>query len=269
MLPRTIAELEAKLRTRCAPAKPDPACPDAKAKGAKTLSAAVVGTAPWRTAQLYQAARKALTPPQKKSALTSAAVDSALLSMGLMSHFAGDLAQPYHVTRDYDGWDKNEGGIHAYFESDVVDAFSLSLEQEVFDFASKGKNLLRVLSRIPADVRGKLATDPLALAFALALDSQSRLEELGALDRSAAVTKPSRTDKGSKIKAERRPARDTAAAFHAIVVERLATAAEVVVQLWLAAWQDGGNADLTSYHSFAYPVAPAFVPPDYLDASAR
>lgn len=103
-----------------------------------------VGTAPWRISQLfylYVAALKSAKPADPAKPLSRAeleeAVNRALLYAGVMAHYVGDLSQPLHTTVDYDGWKKDQGGIHSYFEEAVVNAFPLSLDYEVFAAASK------------------------------------------------------------------------------------------------------------------------------------
>lgn len=66
------------------------------------------GTAPWRIQQLYDLAVGALKANQAVQALQMA---------GTMSHYVGDLSQPLHVTKNYDGQETGDPGIHSYFES--------------------------------------------------------------------------------------------------------------------------------------------------------
>ncbi len=43
------------------------------------------------------------------------------LTAGVMAHYFGDLAQPLHVSENYDGELTGQKGIHGYFEDDMVD----------------------------------------------------------------------------------------------------------------------------------------------------
>jgi hypothetical protein len=192
-------------------------------------------------------------------------VDRAFLTAGIMSHFVGDLGNPYHATRNYDGWETGQGGVHSYFETAVVNSHRLALDQEVLDEALTGRGLERVLAQLPSTNRTALSRDPVALTFALALESYSRLEAANDIDRRFAVLKPSRSGQDDKrVSAERRPASELRAKLHKLHVERLATAAEVLASLWLQAWNDAGRPTFKDYRSFAYPVAPEFIQPDYL-----
>jgi len=66
------------------------------------------GTAPWRARQMYDLALESLRSGDYKLALEYA---------GVMSHYVGDMSQPLHDTKNYDGEETNQKGIHAFFES--------------------------------------------------------------------------------------------------------------------------------------------------------
>jgi hypothetical protein len=70
------------------------------------------GTAPWRVLQLYDLGVKALKEYD---------FDEAILYLGAMGHYVGDLGQPFHVTLNFDGqhFTSPAGGIHATFESKI------------------------------------------------------------------------------------------------------------------------------------------------------
>jgi len=70
------------------------------------------GTAPWRIKQLYDLGVAALRRHDFASGLEMA---------GTMSHYIGDLAQPLHVTKNYDGNETGNPGIHKFFESDNLE----------------------------------------------------------------------------------------------------------------------------------------------------
>jgi hypothetical protein len=149
----------------------------------------------------------------------------------------------------------------------VVASYRLILDQEVFDAAMNGHAMERVMKQIPKESRAALAHDPVSIAIALALDSHSRLAAANDIDKKFAIIKPSGTGPdGKRFAAERRDASELRFKYHDMTVERLATAAEVLANLWYQAWQDAGKPDFKGYQSFAYPVAPDFVVPDYLSA---
>lgn len=261
--PSTIAALEAQVSALCGQAPSGYVCP--MEKGAQKVDAATIGTAPFRVRQLFD--RMVVALSEAKVATTPkammAATDEALLDAGIMAHFVGDLGNPWHGTRDYDGWESGQGGIHKYFEEELVNALPLSLDEDVISEALRGKPFQRVTQQMPAAQRANLRTNPLAVAWALTFDSLAHLDEVRALDRKVALRKPSSAERGLKLKAERRDPRDVRGDFRIILTERLATAADTLAALWLAAYEKAGKPSLKGYRSFTYPLAPAFITPNY------
>ncbi|MEO8360616.1 MAG: hypothetical protein ABI672_11350 [Vicinamibacteria bacterium] len=261
-IPRILPDGVARMRQMCADKKAGYVCP---VKGEANPNESSAGTAPWRVNQMYRRTVESFKAMNEGEKIDAAAVDRALLTAGLMSHFVGDLGNPYHATAEYDGWGNGEGGIHSYFESSVVLSYRLILDQEVFDAAMAGHAMVRVMKQIPAASRVELERDPIAIAVALALDSHSRLAEANRIDKTFAIIKPSGIGPdGKRFQAERRDASELRFKYHELHIERLATAAEVLANLWYMAWVDAGKPDFKGYQSFAYPLAPEFIPPDYL-----
>lgn len=260
--PRDLAAILTRMEALCASPPKGYVCPAREGSAPDQNSA---GTAPWRVGQLFRLTVESLKAAQTGERLDSDAVDSAFLTAGLMSHFVGDLGNPYHATRNYDGWETGQGGVHSYFESALVSSYRLDLDQEVFDAALTGKGLARVLTQIKVSERSSTGRDPVALALALAFDSHARLDAANDIDRKFAVQKASGVGaEGKRLAAQRRDASELRPKFHDLVVERLATAAEVLANLWLLAWEDAGRPDFKGYQSWAYPVSPDFIPADYL-----
>lgn len=261
-IPKTPAAALARMKELCGAPPKGYVC---AARPGSTPDESSAGTAPWRVGQLYRMTVESLKASNTGGKVDSAAVDRAFLTAGIMSHFVGDLGNPYHATRNYDGWETGQGGIHGYFESALVSSYRLALDQEVFDAALEGRGLERTLRAVPAADRDRVSRDPIALAMALALDSHTRLDAANALDLKFAVTaKSSAGPDGKRVSAERRDASELRPKFHDLTVERLATAAEVLANLWYAAWVEAGKPDFKGYQSFAYPVGPEFIAPDYL-----
>ncbi len=69
------------------------------------------GSAVWRAAQFYDLMVKALSTGDCATALQMG---------GVLGHYIGDLSQPMHNTSDYDGQSIDDPGIHAYFETTLV-----------------------------------------------------------------------------------------------------------------------------------------------------
>lgn len=229
-----------------------------------------VGTAPWRVKQLADAMKVALQkaknvdaePPTERSATFERAVNEALLNAGIMSHFVGDLSNPYHTTRNHDGWETGNGGVHRYFETALVMELPLSLEGEVYDFAQKNHPLKAALAALPDKERQEVQGDPLRMAFFLALNSHARLKDAIALDTKLAVISPS--GKGAPRKpAIRKPAAEVMEAFKPIIIERLAIGAEALAMIWEQAWESASKPDLSKFKSYAYFLTPEFIVPRY------
>ena len=75
------------------------------------------GTAPWRAYQMYREA---------VSALKRRDVPVALVYLGAMGHYVGDMSQPFHASLNYDGQYPNNiaYGIHGAFETDMLDQYA-------------------------------------------------------------------------------------------------------------------------------------------------
>ena len=89
------------------------------------------GTATWRINQFYEASVAAL---KRKSFLKG------LQMAGVMSHYVGDLSQPLHVSKNYDGQKTNNPGIHKFFET--INLENSDSEELIADVTDQAKVLL-------------------------------------------------------------------------------------------------------------------------------
>ncbi|NBW81675.1 hypothetical protein EBR21_07960 [bacterium] len=89
------------------------------------------GTVPWRSEQMYMLALAALKRNDDVTAIQMA---------GALSHYIGDISQPLHVTRNYDGPAPNKNGIHKFFETDNLNSTDKSQLRE--SVLQTGKTLL-------------------------------------------------------------------------------------------------------------------------------
>jgi len=263
-MPLTIAAMEQAMAAVCE-ASPEPRAGHcAKAAQAAKPRAALAGTAAFRIKELYdlmvQDLRESGHAADAQAAIR--AMDRALLHAGLLSHFVADLAHPFHTTTDYDGFGRGLGGIHVYFEGDIVMAMPLTLDARVFEAARK-----KPFAQLGQWVTGASAavwdTNPLAIAYALILDSHQQIAKLVELDRKFAVTKASIERDGFKVKAERRAPSTIEQHFRDFATKRLALAADTLAHLWLAAWKEAGSPDLKQYDSKVYFLNPPFLTPTY------
>lgn len=86
------------------------------------------GSAPWRIVQLYKLGleemRQAKKSRQNKDeAGASIHFKKALLAMGAMGHYVGDMGQPFHSSLNFDGQasEPPQSGIHHNFEAQILD----------------------------------------------------------------------------------------------------------------------------------------------------
>ena len=155
-----------------------------------------VGTLPWRAQQFASLYARALSRYPKTScgSIESTPLHptrEALTYAGLLAHFIGDASQPFHSTVDHDGLETGQGGIHQYFETDLVDSLELGLDAQVF---ARAKELLLAPATRPRSVawfhsqvektfgRPKPENQVTALLFTEIADSFSRLSETRAND---------------------------------------------------------------------------------------
>jgi hypothetical protein len=94
-------------------------------------SVIVNGTATWRINQFYSNAVAALKKNNYLKGLQMA---------GAMSHYVGDLSQPLHVSKNYDGHETNNPGIHKFFET--INLENADPEELIADVTDQAKILL-------------------------------------------------------------------------------------------------------------------------------
>lgn len=177
------------------------------------------------------------------------------VSMGILGHFVGDNAQPFHNTSDYDGYAANQGGIHSYYEEQSVAFLPPSLIGDVVKKAGKLKS-----TRF---MNGKTNLEKMK---SLAIISVSEIKSVLKADP---MTKNSvlKVEKGMSLKtpAERRPAEIGAKRFEKLIVEEMARAATLLAYFWDDIYEQSGKPDLKPYRSYKFPHLVDFILPDYYD----
>ena len=227
----------------------------------------MMGSLWWRTDQFYRLAvaagkRAKQTPTipkntrwnKKQMASYDRAVFEMLVSMGVMGHYIGDAAMPYHNILDYDGWKKGRGGIHSFYESESVDQFDLHFLGRLFDTAQTLK-----------DTTGLKPNDVLGRMRALSILSKNDIPQIEANDEifeRSKQTPPSR--KEMKSHAKRPPAEIAFKKFEPLILNEMARAARQLAGFWDALYVDAGRPDLSVYKNYEYPLTPDFIAPDYL-----
>jgi hypothetical protein len=205
---------------------------------------------------------------------------AATVLAGILSHIVGDLTQPLHVSVDYDGWMEGQGGIHSYFETDILQALDEGLVTRIS--AQADRHSADILASIPLSAAEILKPWGVARALlAVSADSWGNLAEVLRIDREVALYRDdNRNWQGSlgsfltpsdnphsfshhQLKPARRVGahnRAVLAAFGPLVEERLALATVVLSQLWLLAYHAGGSPLLKGLNTRAMPY-PSQVPP--------
>lgn len=218
------------------------------------------GHAPFRIEQFTTEMSRALTQLKQLEKNPKASLeeknkwmDQALLYAGLLSHFIGDLANPHHTTVDYDGWLSEQGGLHSYFETELLDAQDLGLEQIVLEDARRHKPARALFSQAGGD--------PLRMSWVLAQNSHAQKDDLLSLDRRYSLL--TKSQKESRVRATRRAPQEVAGKFRDLLIVRLAVGADALAEFWRMAWVKAGQPDVSFYRSNSYPVQPDFIPLTY------
>jgi hypothetical protein len=180
------------------------------------------------------------------------------VSLGLMGHFVGDTSQPLHTTANFDGWANGHGGLHAYYEDDVVSQFDGDLQALVLKEA-RGIKTASFLK--PGSVVEKMKR--------LSETSLSEFDQIFKLDP---VITPSTVvnEKGLEIKtpAVRQSAAVGFKRMNKIIVKQLARSSLLLAQLWDQAYVEAGRPTLSASKLYKYPLTVEFIAPDYLPTSA-
>jgi hypothetical protein len=226
----------------------------------------------WRADQFYRIAVKAgqeaasFPPPsnskeeQNDELPYNKAFYEMIVAMGLMGHFVGDNAQPFHVTSDYDGYQANHGGIHAYYEDAAVAYFGPDMQDRIVKKAAslKGEDFMKDSKSVVERMR------------ALAELSEKDIKKVLKVDP---VTAPStfKQEKGINIKsaAKRQPAEVGFKKFEKLILEQMARSALLLASFWDKAYVEAGSPEAKAYKSYKYPFQPDFVMPDYYDVKAE
>jgi hypothetical protein len=224
-----------------------------------------VGTLWWRADQFFRmisdlksvfpntTSPKNFKDEQDEKLPYNQAVYNMTLYMGLMGHFVGDASQPFHSTADYDGYAKGHGGIHSYYEEQIVAHFGPDLDNLIVE---KAKSL-----------KDKKLTSGSALEIMRHLSTLANndIDDVIKLDP---VTKKSelKNEKGMEIKtaAVRSSAEIGFNKLKELLVLHMARSAVVLAHFWDEAYHNAGSPSLQAYKSFKYPHTPEFIAPDYL-----
>jgi hypothetical protein len=177
-------------------------------------------------------------PSASKTAVPSADIaarqEDWLITAGAIGHYVGDLAQPLHVTENYDGKMSGQKGIHSFFEDRVVDELAVGARLQ-FDVAAAASKKWKDFDRRSK----KLST--LELIERLASESNASIAELLKIDK----------------RVGRKDIKKTARAFRPMIRDRMAAGALVLAELWSREldWTYHGE----KFYNFA--ASPEYIPP--------
>ncbi len=130
-----------------------------------------------------------------------------LVVAGTLGHYIADLAQPLHVTENYDGQLSDQKGIHEIFEVDYVDALYPDIAPKVLEAAKK-----RWAEFKKASKKQSLHE----LLWAGAEESHKDLESLLAMDK----------------KQDRKKTTENAKAFEEMLVRRMAHGSVMLAEIF-------------------------------------
>ncbi len=164
------------------------------------------GTVPWRVGEYYG---KLVRAYRSRDARAIVEISSWL------GHYVGDAHVPFHATVDYDGQSTGQKGIHARFETGLLD------------------QLIK-----PADLNARSAVvikNPVNAAFQWLRTSLTLCPEILAADKRAILKD---ADLGYNYYAE------FALRARPIAIRRLEESAQDTASLWLSAWIEAGRPQL-------------------------
>jgi len=188
------------------------------------------GTAPWRSEQFYLLGLAALKNNDDVKALQMA---------GALAHYIGDVSQPLHVTRNFDGPAPSKNGIHKFFETDNLNVVDRGQLQD--SVAQKTKLMLADSAFVSTYDQGLVAG-----TFQEIIRAASHTQNILDID-----SQFGRNEEGSKQQLT-------------LAQQRLADGAASLSIVLSHMWKDSGRAD--SGKKVSAP-APSFVPADFSHTS--
>lgn len=232
----------------------------------------------WRADQFYRRALEAakkIDGADRSSAKTKkkrvrdlspyeTQVYSMMVNMGLMGHFVGDASMPYHNTLNFDGWANGRGGIHSYYESDVVDELSFDFTEKFFK-AAKGIELPKLKSDANFVVERMRSLSIMARDEIPKVEKEDLLLKPSAtkeIRREATIGKP---PSPRKEYAKRPPAENMVSKFEPLILQQMARSALALAEFWDRMYAEAKKPSLKEYANYKFPFEPEFVWPDYFD----
>ncbi len=189
---------------------------------------------------------------QNESLPYNQAVYRFLTLAGIMGHYVADAAQPWHNTADYDGFLSGHGGIHSYYENEVV---------SIYDGDLMAKVLKRARSLKMPGVKTGTVLEKMRAFSSLAAKDLEAVKKLDPVIKKSEL----KNEGGLKLKteAQRKPASEVAAKMEPLITTQMARAAQLLADFWDEAYREAGRPHLKSYRSWRHPFKVDFISPDY------
>lgn len=169
------------------------------------------GTLPWRIMTILG---------QLKEAFAKKDWEKVVVRSGWLTHYVADAYQPLHTTRNFDGQESCSTGIHAAFETDMVDISKSSY---------RGSTALAV-SFVPEVIR-----EPRRFIFGEIIASYDLVDDILKADlASVAAVKQQRRDYYKEL--EQR--------VGALARQQMTRATATTLNLWYTAWSEAGRPPL-------------------------
>ncbi len=181
----------------------------------------------------YQKAESGKKNPDKKMTEERHRLQAQwLLHAGVLGHYIADLAQPMHVTDNYDGEQTGQKGVHHWFEEEVIDHLYPDIKTEAY---KKARDKWAAFHK---ENEKKAVFD---LVQQLAKDSSSHVGELLKIDK----------------KQGRSSGAAAASAFRDMATDRISVGILYLAEIWSR--HTGWNYDGDRFYTFL--VAPAYIEP--------
>lgn len=182
------------------------------------------GRVPWKIDEVYRGLVQAFRARDLPRVLERA---------GTICHFIADAHVPLHATDNHDGQLTGQRGLHARWESDLVERNRLQLEAEVEPSAAQR------------------TADPVGLAFEVLRESYLHSLQVLAADRASVtgrdLAETPEDDRYGDEYYSRLYAREASRA-----AARLSASASATGSLWRSAWEEAGRPDLDEAYRVPY-----------------
>lgn len=231
---------------------------DQNKQRAISAPSADLGSSWWRAEQFHRLAinkGKAATKNQEGKKDFEPELHQMFALMGLLGHFVGDNSQPLHNTSNYDGWYNGHGGLHSYYETDIVNQLDPSILANIVDEAKTKTTELHLEQK----------DSPVEKMRRLSILSFGEIKTLWSMDPLIKASEL-KTEKGMELKTEavRKAPEKVAPQFKSLIVSEMARSAALLAYLWDEIYQEAGAPSFAKDRSYYFPHQFEYVPLDYI-----